>query len=452
LRKNFSLFVFLLLPIYPIFDQQKSERTNGMSNNIQNKGKKKGKSWGKKINAWLHLWLGLAAGIIVVFVSITGCIFVFQKEISEWIHHDVLFVEPQHKPTLPLSVLQEKAQAALGKDCPVRNAITFRNPDRAWEFMAYQQGDENALTIFGTTKYYKAVFINPYNGNITGLQDLKYDFFVIVKYAHWSLLLNTKYGQPIVGWATFIFVILLITGLILWWPKKWNKKSREQSFKIKWSGKFKRVNYDLHNVLGFYSMLIALVLALTGMVWAFKWFQATVYVVASRSVTPPVFKSMKSDTLALPPANSNPLDIAYATVVKEMPEAKRIGVAAIPPANDATIRMYAYWDKETYYDRDDLQFDKYTGKLLLREKATNKNAGERLIGMNYDIHVGAIAGLPGKILMFFASLICASLPITGFLVWLNKGKKEKKKLQKANDEPGEIQVNALVHAAVQQKA
>jgi uncharacterized iron-regulated membrane protein len=46
--------------------------------------------------------------------------------------------------------------------------------------------------------------------------------------------------------------------------------------------------------------------------------------------------------------------------------------------------------------------------------------------MNYDIHVGAIGGIPGKILAFIISLICASLPITGLLVWLNKGKKKSK--------------------------
>jgi uncharacterized iron-regulated membrane protein len=397
-----------------------------MGNNIQANGQKKGPSWRKKLNAWLHLWLGLASGIIVFIVAVTGCLFVFQKEISEWVHHDVMFVAPQQQAALPLSLLQEKAQVALGKDFPVQGTITYRQPDRAWEFMTYADGDENALTIFGTTAYYKIAYLNPYTGAVTAVRDMKKDFFVIVKYMHWSLLLNDKYGQPIVGWATFIFVVLLITGLILWWPKKWNKKSREQSFKIKWSGNFKRVNYDLHNVLGFYAMLVALVLALTGMVWAFKWFQTTVYVVASRSITPPQHKAVKSDTLALPLTNIQPVDLAYATAVQQFPKARRIGVWRSGPEKAATLRMSVYWGKETFYDRDDLQFDKNTGKLLLHETDKDKNAGEKLIGMNYDIHVGAIAGLPGKILAFFASLICASLPVTGFLVWWNKGKKEKK--------------------------
>jgi len=47
--------------------------------------------------------------------------------------------------------------------------------------------------------------------------------------------------------------------------------------------------------------------------------------------------------------------------------------------------------------------------------------------MNYDIHTGAILGLPGKILAFFASLICASLPVTGFYIWYGRKYKKKEK-------------------------
>jgi len=37
------------------------------------------------------------------------------------------------------------------------------------------------------------------------------------------------------------------------------------------------VNLDLHNVLGFYVLLIALILSLTGMVYGLKWYSKRVY-------------------------------------------------------------------------------------------------------------------------------------------------------------------------------
>ena len=57
------------------------------------------------------------------------------------------------------------------------------------------------------------------------------------------------------------------------------------------------------------------------------------------------------------------------------------------------------------------------------EEAT---VAEKIMRMNYDVHVGAIAGLPGKILAFFLSAIIASLPVTGFLIWWGRRNKAKK--------------------------
>lgn len=384
------------------------------------KGKKKGTI--KKIVAFLHLWLGLISGIIVFIVAITGCLFVFQHEINSVVHHNKFYVEmPQHTKVLPFSKLKETADKALGKSTTF--ITMYRAPQKAWEFMCYEAGDQQALTFFGAIKRYESVFINPYTGEITGRIDYTKEFFTIVKYIHWSLLLNTPYGQPIVGYSTLLFVILLITGLILWWPKNLKKSNVNKSFRIKWKAGFKRLNYDLHNVPGFYALLITLVLALTGMVWAMKWFETAVYVVASQSTTPPTFVTKQSDTSAV--AAGAPLDVAFATANKEFASGyDRVGLS---PAfgKEGVIYATGYRDEELYYNTDAIQIDQYTGRRLHRSNYAEKNSGEKLIGMNYDIHVGAILGLPGKILVFIASLIAASLPVTGFIIWYGRKKKSK---------------------------
>lgn len=373
------------------------------------------KSWIR----WIHLWLGMASGLIVSIVSITGCLFVFQNELSDIAYRKIFFVSPKVSTTLPISELHQKAQKALGASMPVNFITTYRQPDKAWEFMAYQTNDI-ALTYFGSVDYFKSVFINPYDGSVTGFRNYKYDFFNIIKYTHWSLLLNTKYGQPIVGWATLLFVILLITGLVLWWPKKWNNKTIQQNFTIKKTKNWKRYNYDLHNVLGFYSLLLALVLALTGLTWSFSWFRTLENILVGAVEIQPKEGILQS-TPSNYPKQKKPIDIAYNCMQTKYPTADRIAV--IPPkSKEESVNMSAYRGKETYYNRDDLQFDQYTGKLLNITLATQKNKGQRLLEMNYDIHVGAIAGFPGKIIAFIISLICTSLPITGFYIWWNKRK------------------------------
>lgn len=378
----------------------------------------------------LHLWLGLASGLVVFVVSVTGCIFVFQKEISDFVYREKLYVpEGQWRHTLPASTLLEIARKEIGEGVTIRNFTIPTDPRKTWEFMAFEGGDKDAITFAGSVKYYQSVHLNPYTGEVAGRTNYLKEFFIIIKYLHWSLLLNTPYGQPIVGWSTFIFVVLLITGLILWWPKKWNKKQQQQAFTVKWKAGFKRLNYDLHNVLGFYLFIPSLILALTGMVWSFQWFKKTVYVVAARTTAAPaVLKTVSADSLLLkqqPAAvlSQTALDKALAEARLILPDAKRFNV--LPAATDpsAVLKINGYGHAETYYNRDELQFDQFSGKLLGKRMNIEKNAGEQLVEANYDIHIGAIAGLPGKILAFIASLICASLPLTGFLIWWNKRRK-----------------------------
>src|SRR5699024_1755138 len=88
-----------------------------------------------------------------------------------------------------------------------------------------------------------------------------------------------------------------ITGLIWWYPKKWNKTAKEKSFKIKWGASFKRVNLDLHNVLGFYSLLFLLAISLTGMVYGIKWYSEGLYWVTSGGQSLVPFERLQSDSL-----------------------------------------------------------------------------------------------------------------------------------------------------------
>jgi len=386
--------------------------------------KKNKKSRFRKVSDWLHLWLGIASGLIVFIVAITGCIYVFQKEITEIIHHDKIYITPpKNAKILPLNILNANVEKALGKGKKVGFINAYKDPARAWEFGTYKSGNPKSFFYFDSIDYYDLVLINPYTGKINLVADYKYSFFNIIKYIHWSLLINHPVGQQIVGWSTFIFVILLMTGIIMWWPKNLKKSNFDKSFKIKWKAKFKRLNYDLHNVPGFYAMLITLILALTGLVWAFSWFQKTVYAVTAQTLTEPKILTAKSDTTNT--AMSNVFDIVFLQARQKFTDADRIAMSPPSGKGDGVIYATGYRGEETYYNYDVLQFDQYTGKLLNRRNQKEKNTGEKIIGMNYDIHTGAILGLPGKIIAFLASLIAASLPITGFIIWWGKKKKKK---------------------------
>ena len=115
------------------------------------------------------------------------------------------------------------------------------------------------------------------------------------------------------------------------------------------------------------------------------------------------------------------------------------------PTNDsASIYVEISTQEGVYYNSDYRFFDQNTLQEIettsIYGKYENTSIADRVIRMNYDIHVGAIGGIFGKILAFLTSLVTASLPVTGFLLWYGKRlKKKKSKRDKAiKSQPKEL--------------
>lgn len=383
----------------------------------------------KQAILFLHRWLGLLSGLVVIILSITGCLFVFQKEFTNWMRSDVMYVEAEQQ-RLSMDEMYERTANALGVEKLNYGLTTYQDEDQSWTAFSYIPSSESALTYFGSIADYRTAYLDPYTGETLEVVDEEKDFFQVVKGIHWSLLLATPIGQPIVVWSTVIFIVLLISGLILWWPKKWNKSGRNKSFKVKWSARWRRVNYDLHNVLGFYALILALIVGITGLYWAFPVAKKALYFIGTGEFKLPD-ANIPSVTSAPPVSTQtqSPLEIAYQNAWEEFPDA--YSIAFITPTDSAgTINTIIRGDGKTYYEKSEMKFDQYTGEVLHIDAYESKNAGEKLMAMNYDIHVGAIWGISGKILAFLICLISGSLPVTGFIIWFDKNRRSKKPSEK----------------------
>ncbi|RZL03958.1 MAG: PepSY domain-containing protein, partial [Hymenobacter sp.] len=209
----------------------------------------------RKLIGKLHLWLGLASGLVVLIVSLSGAVFVFQDDIRD-LTQPWRKVAVQAQPMLPPSGLQAAAVRALPGS--TASWITYNGPDRSVAvYLSTAKGD----------MYYG--FLNPYTGHVLKVQNAQSDFFTLVQYLHMYLLLPPAIGKWIVDIAVITFVIMLVSGIVLWWPR--NKAARKQRFSVKWDASPKRRTYDLHNVLGFYASALALVLALSGLCISYEW-------------------------------------------------------------------------------------------------------------------------------------------------------------------------------------
>lgn len=361
-----------------------------------------------KINAWLHLWLGIASGIVVFIISMTGCILVFEQEIKGLMHANLKVAAQHEDQLLPPSV--------------IHNAVSKAVPGKEITSMWYHGLDK---TVAVSTNSDSTVFVNPYTAEIVAFQDHE-DFFHEVDELHRNLMLGRKIGKPVVGWSTFIFFFLLISGLILWWPKKWSKTNRDKSFKIKWKAKFKRINYDLHNVLGFYTLLIALLMAITGLVMSFSWFSRSMYWVTGGDGGPRKRPAKEIVAPSVQPALANADKIWYKIRKEIALHNKNNVIVSIPEKPDELIYactdMFAGYWRDLYFEPATLELSARSGKRL-----GDIPFADQVRKLNYSLHVGAALGLTSKIVYFICSLVCASLPVTGFYIWWGKKKKTKKK-------------------------
>ena len=365
-----------------------------------------------KLKKWIfqiHKWLGLTSGLIVFIVAITGAIFCFQDEIK-----DALYswrkVEKENKPYVMPSVLHQKSHELF--------------PDAEEQMVFYAGKERPAVVIQAEKGGYYYTYFNPYSGAFLYREDLSKEFFIIVEEIHMHLLLPEPIGKQIVGISTIIFVILLISGIIQWWPKK--KRHLKDRLRIKWKAKWRRVNYDWHNVTGFYIALIALIIALTGLSFSYEWMHEAMYQVGNLGKNYPEEKETAVvDTTRTATANTPVLDIAFTEIVKAKPDNEAYFVWK--PDNKTAIMTGAYPKALNYEKQSNLYFHPVTGELLKEQLYEQKSSGLKLQELSYAIHTGQYLGIWGKIIAFTASLLAAALPVTGFIMWYGRNNKKKKK-------------------------
>lgn len=379
----------------------------------------------KKLVGKIHLWLGLGSGLVVFLVSVTGCILAFEQEIKSITLPFIYSAPTTSAVVLPPSTLIALSEAAM-------------HGQKASTIYYYEPGKSSVVRfITKKPKSVQQVYINPYTGKVLKIWNMEDDFFRIILNGHFNLWLPRPIGSPIVSYATLIFSILLITGIILWWPKKLTKSNTDKSFKIKWNAKWRRVNYDLHNVPGFYVFFIALTLALTGMMFGLEWFNNGIYRIASLG-NAKVEKRVEplSDTLTkVSTTNEQVIDSLWFAIKKHHTSNINLSISN-PIERSKAVVITVNPNPGTYYQSYSKMFDQHTGKEFsgknLFEGHAEKLKLERFLhNLSYDIHVGEIAGLPGKMIAFIASFVCASLPVSGCIIWWGRKKKEKK-LKKSN--------------------
>lgn len=367
----------------------------------------------KKFIFELHKILGLATGIVVFIVAITGCSWAFREEI-ESLYDDYKKVTPQNEPMLTPSEAKELAHEVFPNQ--TIHGTLFKKADDAIEVIFYDAEPE----------FYQSVFLNPYSGEVIQVDDHLSGFFAFILKGHMRMWLPKEIGEQVVGASILIFILIIISGFILWIPKKRKNLKQRTRFDWKKTTRWKRKNFDLHTVIGFYVCALALVLAFTGSVISYNWLKYVVYKsVGGEKVAQFIIPENESEAGAID--GIVPMDYLIVKLQKEAPNAAAYELH-YPSSPEESIYVEISNSEGLYYDADYRFFDQNTLQEIetpgIYGKYKDAKVADKILRMNYDIHIGAIGGIAGKILAFIVSLLVASLPVTGVLLWY--GRKYKK--------------------------
>lgn len=369
--------------------------------------------------------MGLTAGLVIMITCLTGAILVFEKELQH-----IFFKERYYVKETGIRISADSLINIAGSRMPsakVTGIKLYRDPSRTAEVTLKLAPVKHIKKPELNSKKEKntapdeiriTAFINPYNGIVIKCYNYRNSFFYFVMDLHrWMLGGDT--GKWIVGTCTLIFLFILITGIILWWPK--NKAILKQRLKIKSSAGFKRLNHDYHIVLGFYSAIFLFVFAFTGLAWSFQWFIKGIFTVTGTSM------EKTKPAVNKPPFNDKKISVetALQIVLSKAPDVMFYQLN-LPKDSVATFSINVLSTNAPHESASDTYFvDTYSGNINSIQLFSEKNQGQRIRATFKPVHVSSIFGMPSKIVGFLACLLGAFFPLSGIIMWLNRTRKKK---------------------------
>jgi uncharacterized iron-regulated membrane protein len=356
--------------------------------------------WIRRFNFQVHLWTGVILALYVVVIGITGSILVFGAELgrldnpSPW---------PKLAPGRPIADIGTVIDA-LALRYPHTHIISIMAPSPVEPvFMAVLQRSGQMTVACHPVTGEVLGEVNRGASHLTWIYDLHED------------LLTRRTGRVVNGAGAAALLLLALTGLMNWWPGIGNwRRALTVDFRRRW----KRINFDLHSAVGFWSFIFVAVWAGSGLyfVWpdtVLAFINRLSPIVNSR---PPVVRVDPKSGLPTLDFNSI-LSRAYAVD----PGTQWKGVV-FPSSRRSPLEMLMSRSPGVGRDHEDtIYFNPYNGEYISTWRyGVNKSVGDWMIWVQIPLHFGTHWGLGIKCLWSAFGLALPVLAATGLIMYWNR--------------------------------
>jgi uncharacterized iron-regulated membrane protein len=345
-----------------------------------------------------HFYAGLIVLPVLLTASVTGGLYVFREELERVIYPRLMFVEPQPQ-TVTYKEQLAQATAALPAGATVHGISISDNPTRATDIIA-EIGPER----------YVSVYVNQHTGVVQGQLEYDRSLFGVILNIHRTLLAGTT-GRVIVELATSWGIILIVTGLYLWWPRGgkkalgvWLPRLRGKSYLI-WR--------DWHTVPGFYFSLLAFLVMGTGLFFTLLFARGYQRVADMTNSYPASYlnppKSVRKEGAAM-------LGVDEIISIARREQSEKRMYVDFPHTAEDSLTVYAgNYDSPSTVSF--LYLDQYSGAVLDAISWRQLSAAAKVQVASYSIHIGSIYGLPTKVLALLVCLLIVGMSVTGAAMW-----------------------------------
>jgi uncharacterized iron-regulated membrane protein len=350
----------------------------------------------RRILFQVHLWMGIAAGLYIFVVCVTGSALVFRIDLQRALHPH-LFTPSAGAHADAATIMERVRDAYPGDRVSGIDAPTTVRPT----YLAYVTRGTRFLTILVDPVTGRVLGELPERSLVRTVQDLHFD------------LLAGRTGRVVNGVGGGVLLAMCLTGLVIWWPGALNwRRSLTVDFRRSW----KRLNWDLHSAVGFWSLALVAMWALTGVYFAFpSAFRGTVNWMSPLSVVRAPNSDPAGKTAEVLPTWRDLLARAQAQLPDQF-----VARVVVPSSDRAAFHVLFSDVQPTPVGTASLAsvyLDQFSGAVLQEPPRGGRSAGDVVMAWVAPLHVGSFGGVGIKIAWAVLGLAPPLLFVTGFLMW-----------------------------------
>lgn len=346
-----------------------------------------------------HFYAGIFCIPFVIVLALTGVIYLFKPYYEHWQESEYRGLPISGEAMAP----NQQIQIALNA-IPNGKFLSYRLAESADEAVAI---NVQADTVW-------QLFINPYTGEILGKQNKDLMLMNLVKTFHGELLLGNV-GSIFVELAACWGIVLIFTGLYLWWPRNAQGLAGVLYPRLSQGGRvFWR---DIHAVIGIWISMLALFLLITGLPWALVWGAALKEVrsfeIASVQQDWSQGRAHEHQSWRAQATNS------FNLTPEILSAAINLNLAAPVEISIANAQKNS-WKVSSQTQNRPLRVDVWLASDASIEKRTHfseKPVLDRAIGIGIAAHEGYLFGWLNLVLGVLTCLGLILLNVSGFVLW-----------------------------------